>query len=148
MIFSIAVFRGYASVGYHYYKFFGVAQLPFDFKCYICDVLAIGLDGALPWSGGGRPQEMERRKVRSGKFKLGRDTGYPIRTGGKPRVGFPLRAGRTQGHASAFFYQQPSSIPLSYLDNRLSTFGCRSLHSKRIEYLFPLTWKFLKIHEE
>ena len=37
MIFSIAVFRGYASVGYHYYKFFGVAQLPFDFKCYICD---------------------------------------------------------------------------------------------------------------
>lgn len=79
MIFSIAVFRGYASVGYHYYKFFGVAQLPFDFKCYICDVLAIGLDGALPWSGGGRPQEMERRKVRSGKFKLGRDTGYPIR---------------------------------------------------------------------
>lgn len=47
-----------------------------------------------------------------------------------------------------FFHQQPSTIPLSYLDNRLSTFGYRSLHSKRIEYLFPLTWKFLKIHEE
>ena len=83
-------------------------------KLYICDEVLTERGNKGCSSRGWMGARAGSFRQRAGRMnpKLGYDTGYPIRTGGEPRAGFPLRAGRTQGHISAFFASSPINVGL------------------------------------
>ena len=85
-------------------------------KLYICDEVLTERGNKGCSSRGWMGARAGCFRQRAGRMnpKLGYDTGYPIRTGGEPRAGFPLRAGRTQGHISAFFLPAAPSTLVSY----------------------------------
>lgn len=64
-----------------------------------------GLDDSLPWDGGEIAQEMEIRKVQTGKSKLRYNTGYQIRAGGDSTGCFFLYGTDGRKDISQRFYQ-------------------------------------------